>query len=266
MNPLRNIAGLIFLFLLPPCAVAQTVNSGVSVSQNTLTISQNTTGEVVASGTGLIYASCAIPGMYYPPTFTISGTRITVFDIPGNAIQACVGDDEPPLTVAYQQSVDFGVLAPGTYAVIWTTLQLEGTYTVQENGQPPFNIGPGITGNWFDTNESGHGFDVEVLPGNTMLAEWFVFGPDGGRDWIIATGPITGNTAVLGAFQAGGSGGRFPPDFNAAQIQSQAWGTITFTFTDCNTGQVEWAPTVAGYTAGSIPITRLTLPAGLSCP
>jgi len=99
-----------------------------------------------------------------------------------------------------------------------------------------------------------------------MLAEWFVFGPDGGRDWIIATGPITGNTAVLAAFQSGGSGGRFPPNFNAAQVQNQAWGTITFTFTDCDTGQVSWAPTAPGYTGGSVPIKRLTIPAGLSCP
>jgi hypothetical protein len=42
-------------------------------------------------------------------------------------------------------------------------------------------------------------------------------------------------------------------------------GTIVFTFTDCNSGQVSWEP-VADYTKGSMPITRLTMPAGLSCP
>ncbi|MDR3385823.1 MAG: hypothetical protein P4L92_02120 [Rudaea sp.] len=266
MNPLRNIAGRMLLSLLPICAVAQATNPSVSTSQNTLTISQNASGEVVASGSGLIYGFCAVPVFYYPPTFSIAGTLITVSDSPGPAPQYCIGEDQPPVTLAYQESVDFGVLAPGTYGVIWTTLQLEGTYTVEENGQPAFNIGPGITGNWFDPNESGHGFGIEVLSGNTMLAEWFVFGPNGGRDWIIATGPITGDTAILNAFQTGGSGGRFPPNFNSAQTQSQAWGTITFTFTDCDTGQVSWTPTAAGYTPGSIPITRLTIPAGLSCP
>lgn len=134
-------------------------------------------------------------------------------------------------------------------------------------GPPPaFAIGPGITGNWFDSNESGHGFGIEVLPGNQMLADWYVFGPQGGRDWIVGVGPITGNTAVLTGFQTGGSGGLFPPNFNPTQVQNTPWGTITFTFTDCNNGTASWQPTVTEYPAGSIPIQRLTMPAGLTCP
>jgi len=129
-----------------------------------------------------------------------------------------------------------------------------------------FSIGPGITGNWFAPNASGHGFSVEVLPGNQMLAEWYVFAPNGGPTWIVATGPITGNAAVLQGYQAVGAGGRFPPNFNPAQLQNQLWGTLTFTFTDCNNGQVSWQSVVAGYTSGSFPITRLTMPAGLTCP
>ncbi len=129
---------------------------------------------------------------------------------------------------------------------------------------PAFTIGNGMTGQWFDPNESGHGFGLEVLPGNVLLAEWYVFARRIGRDWIIASGPIVGNTAVLAAAQT--SGGKFPPNFNPAQIENQAWGPMTFTFTDCNNGTASWQPTVAGYTAGSIPITRLTMPAGLTCP
>jgi hypothetical protein len=90
--------------------------------------------------------------------------------------------------------------------------------------------------------------------------------PNGGQSWIVATGPIAGNTAVLQGFQPVGSGGRFPPNFDPSQLHNQAWGTITFTFTDCNNGQVSWQPTATGYTSGSIPITRLTMPAGLTCP
>jgi len=129
-----------------------------------------------------------------------------------------------------------------------------------------FSIGPGMTGNWFDPNQSGHGFSIEVLPGNVLLADWYVFAPNGGATWIVASGPITGNTAVLQAFQKTGTGGRFPPNFNPAQLQNLAWGTLTFTFSDCNSGQASWQPVVAGYASGSMNITRLTLPAGLSCP
>ena len=97
------------------------------------------------------------------------------------------------------------------------------------------------------------------------LADWYVFAPNGGQSWIVAMGPISGNTAVLQAAQAVGPGGQFPPNFNPARVNAEAWGTITITFTDCNNGQVSWQPAAAGYTSGSMPITRLTMPAGLSC-
>jgi streptogramin lyase len=126
-------------------------------------------------------------------------------------------------------------------------------------------ISPGFTGNWFNSSESGLGFSIEVLPGNQMLAEWYVFAPNGGQSWIVATGPIVGNTAVLQGFQPTGPGGRFLPNFDPSKLQNQPWGTLTFTFTDCNTGTASWQPTAAGYTSGSTPIRRLTMPAGLTC-
>jgi len=129
-----------------------------------------------------------------------------------------------------------------------------------------FAIGPGMTGNWYKAAANGHGFSIEVLPGNQLLAQWYVYAPNGGADWIVATGPITGNSAVLQGYQKVGDGGRFPPNFDPTQLQNRLWGTLTFTFTDCNTGQVSWQPVVAGYTSGSMPITRLTMPVGLSCP
>jgi hypothetical protein len=129
-----------------------------------------------------------------------------------------------------------------------------------------FSIGAGITGNWFDPAADGHGFSIEILPDNRMLADWYVYAPNGGPVWIVATGTITGNTAVLQGFQKIGTGGRFPPSFDPSNLQNLFWGTLVFTFTDCNHGQVSWQPVVAGYSNGSMPITRLTMPAALSCP
>jgi hypothetical protein len=128
------------------------------------------------------------------------------------------------------------------------------------------DITPGYTGNWYDPSQSGHGFSIEVLPDARLLVEWYVFAPGGGQTWIIATGPITGNTATLQAYQVAGAGGRFPPNFDPSQLQDTVWGTLTFAFTDCSNGTASWQPTVAGYEAGSIPISRLTLPARLKCP
>jgi hypothetical protein len=71
---------------------------------------------------------------------------------------------------------------------------------------------------------------------------------------------------VLQAYFPAGTGGRFPPNFDPLQLENKFWGTINFTFADCNTGQVSWLPAAAGFTSGSMPIARLTIPAGLNCP
>ncbi|HEX6833905.1 MAG TPA: zinc metalloprotease [Rudaea sp.] len=129
-----------------------------------------------------------------------------------------------------------------------------------------FAIDAGITGNWSDPAQNGQGFSVQVLAGNQMLAQWLTFAPDGGPTWISASGPITGDSAVLQAYQNVGSGGRFPPNFDGGHVQQLPWGTITFRFADCNSGTVSWQSTVAGYGSGSMPVARTSIPAGLSCP
>jgi hypothetical protein len=130
----------------------------------------------------------------------------------------------------------------------------------------PFAISNGITGNWYDPDEAGHGFSLEVLPGGTLLAEWFVFAPNGGHDWVVATGPINGNIATLNAYRADGPGGLFPPLFDASALTESPWGTITFQFSDCDNGTVSWQSSIDGYGAGTLPIKRLTSPAGQHCP
>jgi streptogramin lyase len=170
-----------------------------------------------------------------------------VFDLPGNT-------NTP------------GAITAGPDGNMWFVDANERIGRVTLNTQSNVTISAGFTGNWFEPAEAGYGFSIEVLPNNEMLAQWYVFAPNGGQSWIVATGPITGNTAVLQGYQPVGPGGRFPPSFNGSQLQKQPWGTITFTFTDCNDGTVSWQPTAAGYTNGSIPISRLTMPAGLTCP
>jgi hypothetical protein len=60
------------------------------------------------------------------------------------------------------------------------------------------------------------------------------------------------------------SGGRWIPNFDPNSIVLNPWGTLTFTFTDCSHGRVDFK-SMAGYGAGSMNLTRLTQPAGLTC-
>ena len=218
--------------------------------------------------------NCAAP---QPELTASSADSLTFSSILPNGIVNCGVIPFPPPTRS-SFDVSLGSLLAGTYAITWNIYlsQSPAAPTLLSSTSASLVVLPGVvsgvaisagfTGNWFDPSQSGHGFSIEVLPGNMMLAEWFVFAPYGGQTWIVATGPITGNAAVLQGYYPVGAGGLFPPNFNPSQLQNQPWGTVTFTFTDCNSGHVSWLPTVAGYTGGSIPITRLTMPAGLSCP
>jgi len=131
-------------------------------------------------------------------------------------------------------------------------------------GTSPFEIGPGITGAWFDPSQSGHGLFAEVLTEGRFYVTWFAFNPSGTeQSWFTGVGTYSGNTAtVTEVLQP--TGGRWIPNFDPAGVVRNAWGTLTFTFTDCNHGRVEFN-SVAGYGNGSMDLTRLTLPAGLAC-
>ena len=126
------------------------------------------------------------------------------------------------------------------------------------------SIGPGFTGSWFDPAQSGHGLMLEVLPDNRLLAMWFAFNPGGNQQaWFGGVGTYSGNTATI-ADVALPTGGHWIPNFDPNAIVRNPWGTLTFTFSDCNHGKVDFN-SVRGYGSGSMNLTRLTLPAGLTC-
>jgi plastocyanin len=132
---------------------------------------------------------------------------------------------------------------------------------------PAFHAGPGLTGTWYDAGQSGHGFSIEVLPGEPLqlLAFWYVFAPQGGQAWVVAQGPISGTQAQLQAYQSSGPGALFPPAYDATQVQNQAWGTVTLTFDDCSHAHAEWVSAIPGYGSGGIDLVRLTQPLGVIC-
>jgi hypothetical protein len=127
-----------------------------------------------------------------------------------------------------------------------------------------FSITPGITGSWYNASQSGHGFNLEVLANNVMLAYWYVYDGSGHNLWLGGVGSYSGDTATLNLTQLGG--GLFPPNFDPTHITRTPWGTLTLTFTDCNTGTAAWAPTVSGFSSGSLAITRLTAVSSVACP
>jgi len=130
---------------------------------------------------------------------------------------------------------------------------------------PSGSIGPAMTGAWYDPVQNGHGLLIEVLPGNRIYAAWFAFDPAGTQQaWFTGVGTYSGNIATITDVSRP-IGGRWIPNFDPAQIGRTRWGSLTFTFTDCDHGRVDFVST-AGFGSGSMNLTRLTQPLGLSCP
>jgi plastocyanin len=156
---------------------------------------------------------------------------------------------------------------------IHQSMGMTGRITVNAVAAAGQNITGGISGNWFNptANQGGHGFQIEVLPNNGMLAIWFVFNPAGNaQNWIYAQGSYdpASNVATLPAFLE--QGGAFPPNFDSGKLTAPAWGSLKFSFSDCNNGTVDWTSNAtslaAGYADTTFPIQRLTSLAGTTCP
>ena len=126
-------------------------------------------------------------------------------------------------------------------------------------------IGPAFTGAWYDPAQRGHGLFVEILPDNGIQAVWFTFNPAGTEQaWFVGSGTYAGNKATINAVVQP-AGGRWIPNFDPSSVVANPWGTLKLAFSDCNHGVVEFISTT-GYGTGTMRLTRLTQPAGLSCP
>lgn len=124
-----------------------------------------------------------------------------------------------------------------------------------------------MSGNWYDPARSGQGIQLEFTDqNNTAIAVWFVFGPDGGQNWIYAQGTYDSTKASVTLQATMKTGARFPPLFKPSDVQSTSWGSITLAFTDCNNGTLSWNSTLPGYAIGSMPLSRLTSIRGTKCP
>jgi plastocyanin len=157
---------------------------------------------------------------------------------------------------------------------------MSGVITVNAT-TPTINLGGYMSGAWYHPGQAGHGFDLELTtaPGSTattktMVAFWYVYMPDGSaQNWVYAQGDYdpTMSTVTLPATLY--TGGRFPPNFNQADVTSlpfpPGWGTLTFSFSDCNNGTVSWHSDLPGYNMDNdspLTIARLTQIDGTTCP
>ncbi len=117
-------------------------------------------------------------------------------------------------------------------------------------------LGYSFSGPWFNPDQSGHGWFVEMLESPNGVQQlnvyWYTYA-DGKPAWLVATGPLNGSKATIDAFIT--VNGEFPPDFNTADVIP--WGTLSFEFGPDGTGTASWETEFEGFSSGSIPIVQL---------
>ena len=167
-------------------------------------------------------------------------------------------------TVAFNTAGTFGY-----HCEIHVSDGMVGTVTVNAVAPPPAApITSASSGSWYDPDESGHGFLIQVAPPNIFIAYWFVYTPDGtAQAWMAGSGTYdtTSNSATIELAQRIGS--KFPPNFNSSDLTLIDWGSLTFTQTDCTHATVSWVSKLPAYGSSSQPLqlTKIIGVNGLTC-
>lgn len=131
-----------------------------------------------------------------------------------------------------------------------------------------FAILPAHTASWYDPNNSGKGFLIEVAhaagtdANPLLLVSWYDFF-EGRQIWTIGAAPFAWGAHQVEVPMLITSGAQFGAAFRPNQVVSNAnWGRLTVRFTSCANGVFSYTSI---YGDGVIPVQSLTIPTNEVC-
>lgn len=135
-----------------------------------------------------------------------------------------------------------------------------------------FPMEAGLNGNWWNgPQRSGEGAQIEIADGGgaskVFVATIYSYDDMGNQVFLVAVGPVTGDTAEVDVFIT--DGGVWGDGFDPALVNENQWGTGTFTSDSCEAISMELRPNAEyqaqGYSDLSYGLIRLTTPV-IPCP
>lgn len=203
-----------------------------------------------------------------PPLFIVHGTEDVIVPfalsvlLADRALEQNVVLDYHPIEGAEHSfsSIDLNTVEahPGVTLMArlleWTRLIVIGRQTITLNY--------GMSGSWFNPDTPGQGYLIDVDPvARTLFVAWFVYDtvagtqtgeiPGSEQRWFTAQGYYLGPRADLVVSQSRGG------VFNQSNaVSTEAVGTLTIEFQDCNTAVLNF-DLDAFALSGSVPIIRL---------
>ncbi|RFF31381.1 hypothetical protein [Wenzhouxiangella sediminis] len=122
----------------------------------------------------------------------------------------------------------------------------------------------GLGGNWSVFGHSGEGFMVDVTASNQLVAIWFTYDDAGNQMWLTGVAEdFDGNQATMSVNEV--TGPVFGPDFDPGDVVIDDWGTLSFTFDNCEEGTVHYNSTT-GFGSGVYEIVKVYNTEQQMCP
>ncbi len=100
-----------------------------------------------------------------------------------------------------------------------------------------------------------------MLPDNAAVMYWFTYNDVGEQDWYIAVGEVSANRIVFPSLLRV-SGGEFGPGFDPEKVTEEVVGSASFTWSDCDRGDMSYQ---IGTQHGRMELYRLTRLMGIDC-
>lgn len=126
----------------------------------------------------------------------------------------------------------------------------------------------GVTGSWYNPDQSGHGIFLEAIGNGQYLLSWFTYNRNGNPIFIVGVGTALNDNTLN--FDMGYLTGMAWGSFNPDNLIQDNWGTIDLAFTSCDSLTINYNSNYTDafgtvYGNGSISFVRLTSIENLSC-
>lgn len=173
---------------------------------------------------------------------------------------------------AFTLSVNPGLGADATGTVLFNIDAYSPTSATYPDAFNPLPIDGYMSTSWYSPDHGGEGMQIQVYDGDannrTFAAGWYTSDSNGRPFWLFAQGsvPIGATTVQTTAVYV--SGGGFAG--SAGNATTNQWGTVTFSFPDCNhmnftyNGQTD-AATAGPSGSGTRSWIRVANTNGLAC-
>jgi hypothetical protein len=136
------------------------------------------------------------------------------------------------------------------------------------------------SGAWYNPEQPGEGFIVEVLQDDQTLVYWFTYAADGSgaQAWMTGVDRIGHPPPIIGTppppppgtplevetlWQP--IGATYGPDFDPADVERIDWGWLGIQFDDADSGHVFFESHLEDFGTGDFPIERLARPMLAEC-